>query len=89
MVSSIKKKLNPQNMPLYLEIVTPDSITFSKEVESVVIPTANGRIDILPKHIPIIDKVVPGYLKIEHEGSLITYPLILALWKYMVIKYLF
>ncbi len=69
MVSSIKKKLNPQNMPLYLEIVTPDSITFSKEVESVVIPTANGRIDILPKHIPIIDKVVPGYLKIEHEGE--------------------
>ena len=56
-------------MPLYLEIVTPDSITFSKEVESVVIPTANGRIDILPKHIPIIDKVVPGYLKIEHEGE--------------------
>ena len=69
MVSLIKKKLNPQNMPLYLEIVTPDSITFSKEVESVVIPTANGRIDILPKHIPIIDKVVPGYLKIEHEGE--------------------
>lgn len=56
-------------MPLYLEIVTPDSITFSKEVESVVIPTANGRIDILPKHIPIIDKVVPGYLKIEHKGE--------------------
>ena len=69
MVLSIKKKLKPQNMPLYLEIVTPDSITFSKEVESVVIPTANGRIDILPKHIPIIDKVVPGYLKIEHEGE--------------------
>ena len=56
-------------MPLFLEIVTPDSITFSKEVKSVVIPTANGRIDILPKHIPIIDKVVPGYLKIEHEGE--------------------
>ncbi len=56
-------------MPLYLEIVTPDSITFSKEVKSVVIPTANGRIDILPKHIPIIDKVVPGYLKIEHDNE--------------------
>ena len=56
-------------MSLFLEIVTPDSITFSKEVKSVVIPTANGRIGILPKHIPIIDKVVPGYLKIELEGE--------------------
>ena len=56
-------------MPLVLEIVTPDSIAFSKEVKSVVVPTLNGKIDILSKHIPIIDRVIPGDLKIEHEGK--------------------
>ncbi|MDC3335372.1 ATP synthase F1 subunit epsilon [Opitutales bacterium] len=57
-------------MSLVLEIVTPDSIAFSKEVKSVVVPTLNGKIDILSKHIPIIDRVIPGDLKIEHDGEI-------------------
>ena len=34
-------------MPIILEIVTPDSIAFSEEVEHVVVPTVNGKIDLL------------------------------------------
>ncbi|MBT3668528.1 MAG: ATP synthase F1 subunit epsilon [Opitutae bacterium] len=56
-------------MSLVLEIVTPDKIAFSEEVKSVVVPTLNGKIDILSKHIPIIDRVIPGDLKIEHNGK--------------------
>ena len=56
-------------MPLYLEIVTPDSIAFAKEVKCVVLPTLNGRIQILPKHIPIIDRVIPGYVKVELQDE--------------------
>ena len=56
-------------MSLFLEIVTPDSIAFAKEVKGVVIPTANGRIHILPHHIPIIDRVVPGYVKVSLQGE--------------------
>ena len=56
-------------MSLVLEIVTPDKIAFSEEVKSVVVPTLNGKIDILSKHIPIIDRVIPGDLKIEHDGE--------------------
>ena len=56
-------------MSLFLEIVTPDSVAFAKEVKSVVLPTANGRIHVLPHHIPIIYRVVPGYVKVSLQGE--------------------
>ena len=56
-------------MSLFLEIVTPDSIAFSDEVDYVVVPTYNGKIDILPRHIPIIDRVIPGDIKIKWNGK--------------------
>ena len=56
-------------MPIILEIVTPDSIAFSEEVEHVVVPTVNGKIDLLPKHIPIIDRVIAGDIKIKWNGE--------------------
>jgi F-type H+-transporting ATPase subunit epsilon len=56
-------------MPIILEIVTPDSIAFSEEVEHVVVPTVNGKIDLLPKHIPIIDRVIAGDIKIKFNGE--------------------
>ena len=54
---------------IILEIVTPDSIAFSEEVDHVVVPTVNGKIDILEKHIPIIDRVIPGDIKIKWNGQ--------------------
>ena len=56
-------------MPVILEIVTPDSIAFSEEVEHVVVPTVNGKIDLLPMHIPIIDRVIAGDIKIKWNGE--------------------
>ena len=56
-------------MPLILEIVTPDSIAFSEEVDHVVVPTVNGKIDLLQRHIPIIDRVIPGDIKIKWNGQ--------------------
>ena len=56
-------------MPVILEIVTQDSIAFSEEVEHVVVPTVNGKIDLLPKHIPIIDRVIAGDIKIKWNGD--------------------
>ena len=32
-------------------------------------PTVNGKIDILEKHIPIIDRVIPGDIKIKWNGQ--------------------
>ena len=55
-------------MSLTLEIVTPDATVYSEEVDHVVVPTTNGKIDILPNHVPIIDKLLAGDLKVEKKG---------------------
>ena len=57
-------------MPLTLEIVTPDAKVYFEEVDHVVVPTTSGKIDILPNHVPIIGKLIPGDLKVEKNGSL-------------------
>jgi len=56
-------------MPITLEIVTPDATVYSEEVDHVVVPTANGKIDILPHHVPVIDKLIAGDLKVEKNGT--------------------
>ena len=50
-------------MPITLEIVTPDAKVFSEEVDQVIVPTSNGKIGVLPHHVPVIDKLVAGDLK--------------------------
>ncbi len=47
---------------LHLEIITPDAIVFDSQVESVTLPTGNGEITVLPKHIPLMTTVLPGSL---------------------------
>ena len=44
-------------MPITLEIVTPDAKVFSEEVDQVIVPTSNGKIGVLPHHVPVIDKL--------------------------------
>ena len=55
-------------MPVSLEIVTPDATVYAENGDQVVVPTANGKIDILPHHVPIIDKLIAGDLKVERNG---------------------
>ena len=57
-------------MSWILESVTPEAKIYSEEVDYVVVPTANGKIDILPNHVPIIDKLIAGDLKVEKSGVL-------------------
>jgi F-type H+-transporting ATPase subunit epsilon len=51
-------------MALTLEIVTPESRVFSDTVDSVVIPTVEGEIGVLPGHIPLVTKVNDGELRV-------------------------
>ena len=55
-------------MPISLEIVTPSETIYSEEVDHVVVPTASGKIDVLPNHIPVIDKLIAGDIKVEKDG---------------------
>jgi F-type H+-transporting ATPase subunit epsilon len=56
-------------MPISLEIVTPTETVYSKEVDHVVVPTSSGKIDVLPNHVPVIDKLIAGDIKVEKDGT--------------------
>jgi len=57
-------------MPLTLEIVTPERIVLSEEVDHVVLPTeAGGEIDVLPGHIPLMTMIEPGELRYYKGGK--------------------
>ena len=55
-------------MKLHLEIITPDRIAYSEEVDMVIVPGVMGTLGILPKHIPLFAQLTEGELKIK-RGS--------------------
>jgi F-type H+-transporting ATPase subunit epsilon len=56
-------------MALTLEIVTPEARVYSDTVETVVIPTVEGEIGILPGHIPLLTQVGAGELRVVKNGK--------------------
>ncbi|ACB74162.1 ATP synthase F1 subunit epsilon [Opitutus terrae] len=56
-------------MPLTLEIVTPEARVYSDTIDSVVIPTADGEVGILPGHIPLLTQVEDGELRVTKNGQ--------------------
>ena len=54
-------------MPLILEIVTPDARVYTETVDEVGLPTSEGRMHILPHHIPIIAKLNAGEIKVRRD----------------------
>lgn len=57
-------------MKLHLEVITPTKIVLSEEVDEITINTANGEITILPNHIPLLSKLVPGEMAIKNNGKI-------------------
>jgi len=53
-----------------LEIVTPDSTVYSDIVDHVVVPTANGKVDLYQHHAPLIDRLEPSDVKIQKDGKI-------------------
>src|SRR5208282_247066 len=56
-------------MPLKLQIVTPDAQVYSDTIDTVVIPTLDGEIGILPGHIPLLTQVNDGELRVTKDGK--------------------
>jgi len=48
---------------IQLEIITPEKVVLSEEVDSVTIPAQEGEVTILPEHIPLFTRVIPGEIK--------------------------
>lgn len=54
---------------LKLEIVTPDSVVYSEEVEMVTLPGVEGQMGVLPQHVRLITQMVPGELTVQKDGQ--------------------
>jgi F-type H+-transporting ATPase subunit epsilon len=54
---------------LKLEIVTPDGVAYSEQVEMVTLPVAEGQIGVLPHHIPLMTRTVPGEIIARSAGG--------------------
>jgi F-type H+-transporting ATPase subunit epsilon len=50
------------------ELVSPERLLVSREVEMVVVPGSEGDFGVLPDHAPMISTVRPGTIEI-HEGG--------------------
>jgi F-type H+-transporting ATPase subunit epsilon len=59
-------------MKFKLDIVTPERLVYSEDVDIVTIPTVEGEIGILANHTPIVSVIAPGELKIKKDGE-VTY----------------
>ncbi len=56
-------------MSIRLEIVTPESRTFSEEVDEVVLPGVEGEFGVLPGHEHLVTQIMPGELAIMQSGK--------------------
>ncbi|MCR5497866.1 MAG: ATP synthase F1 subunit epsilon [Paludibacteraceae bacterium] len=52
-----------------LEIISPDKLVFSGEVESVSLPGAAGRFTVLPRHAALISSLKAGDITYMVDGT--------------------
>ena len=54
---------------LKLEIVTPEAVTYSEDVEMVTLPGVEGEMGIYPMHIPFMTQIVPGEVAVRKNNQ--------------------
>jgi F-type H+-transporting ATPase subunit epsilon len=54
---------------MHLEIITPEKIIYQGDVDEIIVTTADGEIAILPHHVNLFTKVLPGELTIKIAGK--------------------
>jgi F-type H+-transporting ATPase subunit epsilon len=54
---------------LRLEIITPQAIVFSEEVNMVTLPALEGQIGVYPQHVRLITQIVPGEIIVTKDGQ--------------------
>lgn len=56
-------------MPLHLKVVTPEKQIFDEEVDQVNVSSQEGELGILPHHVNLMAKLLPGELRIKKGGK--------------------
>lgn len=52
-----------------LDIVTPEKTMYTGEVDQITVDTADGRISVLPHHVNVFTKIIPGELYVKAGKS--------------------
>jgi F-type H+-transporting ATPase subunit epsilon len=52
-----------------LEIVTPDAVVYDQDVLMVTMPTITGQIGVYPMHVPLITRITPGEIVVQHHDG--------------------
>jgi F-type H+-transporting ATPase subunit epsilon len=53
---------------LKLEIVTPQAVVYSKDVNRVTLQGVEGEMSVYPQHIRLMTQLVPGEMIVEKDG---------------------
>lgn len=53
----------------HFELVSPEKLLFSGEVESVVVPGAEGAFTVLKDHAPVMSTLKPGLVEVSQGGG--------------------
>jgi len=64
-------------MPVQFELVTPEQLLVSRDVDMVVVPGTEGNFGVLPGHAPLISTIRPGTIDI-YQGNAITERIFIA-----------
>ena len=54
---------------LRLEIVTPQAVVFSEDVDMVTFPGSEGQMGVYPQHVPLITMLIPGEIIVNRNGT--------------------
>ena len=54
---------------LKLEIVTPDGMVYSEDVDMVTLPGVEGQMGIFPHHVPLMTQMLPGEIIVGKRGQ--------------------
>jgi len=54
---------------LRLQIVTPEGVAYSDDVEMVTLPGVEGQFGVLPHHVRLMTQIVPGELIVRKNGQ--------------------
>ena len=60
---------------LKFDLVSPERLVLSAEVDAVQIPGAEGDFGVLPNHSPIMSVIREGVLRVENDGTVTEYQL--------------
>ncbi|MCR4263187.1 MAG: ATP synthase F1 subunit epsilon [Candidatus Roizmanbacteria bacterium] len=52
-----------------LDIVTPERLALTQQVELISVPGTEGELTILPHHVPIFASLTEGEVRIHHENE--------------------